>query len=599
MRILSLTFEKKDRTLFASTNRGTVLRYARDMSISNSSDPVYDLQSINVIIIHNNYIFGREITGKLVQWHKVTLVVLKIVDLNNWLDDGIARVPNACHGLAIWRNKLYVSMPSGQVGRFDPMTLKFEWISDYQTASNIECFDFTDDDFHVATEFTGKLYAGHIDLEMKAVGQLSKAVIHRIVYDKIHSRYWATDDYFCGITIFDKKSLDEPLRLKLTHDDVEYIDLSHDHQLALVSCFDRYVYVLENRETPQLKTRLGPFDYQVIQTLWRDENSCFVLTESGALYVVEVRKNEIVRHVEPQNCIWDLQPCVQNPFELWASCESGTLKKLKIESRHLALIYETQLALGPLRRLIPFSATQVYVLSMSGIVALFDVETGLVWQHQAAPLLRDFTLAQNQLFICGENGDLVCLNGSDGQVVWTKTFDLPLFSISAHPSENQLIVSEKLVADKDTFACDNRLLVVRCENGEVIRSTVLRGNVKSITWINDFKFLVSGNGNVHAKLIDWPSLSELQLWDKFQVNTAERIKPLGDFVHTTTYGYQLNSYSFDGSIVDAAFPFEDYATALIAVGKDTLVAGGRGGFLSSFKVCGGIPQLISSLRFTQ
>lgn len=597
MRILNLTYEKQSQILFASTNRGTVIRYSHDLSHQLSSDPIYDLQSIHVVVVHNESIFGREITGKLVQWDKKSLELLQIVDLNNWLDESTARVPNACHGLTIFRDKLYVSMPTGQVARFDSKTLQLEWISDYITASNVECFNFADDNFHLLTEFTGKLYAGNIDAEMKAVTQLSGAVIHRVVYDNLYSRYWATDDFFCGITLFNKNNFAQPLRIKLSHDDVEYIDLSEDQRLALVACFDRHVHVIENHEIPVQRNRLGPFDYQVIQALWRDNDSCFVLTESGAVCVANINNNKIIRHVEPQNCVWDLQPCVQNPKAFWAGCESGVIGKFHHEKGQLRLINESQLGLGPIRRLIPVNGDQAYVLSMNGVIALVDLESRVVWQHKTAPLLRDFTLFQEQLFYCSENGDLVALNRFDGKVAWKRIFDLPLFSVSIHPSEGKLIVTEKLVADKDTLNCDNRLLVIDSESGEVLRSVVLRGNAKSITWVDDSKFLISGNGNVRSKLIAWPDLSELMRWDQYQVNTAERIQLLGEFVHTTTYGYQLNSYSIDGSMVDAAFPFEDYATALMTIGKNTIVAGGRGGFISCFKVTDGVPQFTSQFKF--
>ncbi|NJL23727.1 MAG: hypothetical protein HC902_00100 [Calothrix sp. SM1_5_4] len=222
MRPVHFNYDPDLNCLFASTNRGTILRLDLDLNVVASSDPVYGLYSLYVSKVDSQYIYAREITGKLVRWHKRGLKLDRLVNLTAWSDPRQANVPNVSHGLFLLGDFVYVSLPDGPVGKFRRTDLAFEKLSSYLPNSLIESVapDVIGHG-HFAVDFGGYLYRGRLDGDLKTVARVAHGACHQIIFDEKFRRYWVTDDFHCGLALIQPDSPSNPRRLYLTRDDVD------------------------------------------------------------------------------------------------------------------------------------------------------------------------------------------------------------------------------------------------------------------------------------------------------------------------------------------------------------------------------------------
>lgn len=600
MRPIHICFDQIQNHLFASTNRGTILKFDQDLNPLQSSEPVYGLNNLFVCTVDDEFIFARDIAGKLVRWKKSNLSLDAIVDLCVWNGPEDADVPNVSHGLFIHGEAVYVSMPQGPMGKFDRKTFQFLGLSTYRPTALLECFDLSQPEDHFAVDFSGYLYRGHIDRDMKKVARIANGACHQVIYDQKFDRYWVTDDYHCGLALFKANDPKNITRIPLTRDDVEWMSFNKDQSEVLVACFDRYIYRIQNDLEPRVVKTYGPFKYQVNHVEWVSDDLAYALTESGEIYRVQLDSGEFIQGPTGTNAVWDIKalPTGENHFVV--AFEDGFLRQVEVTDYGLNTVQEKNLRLGMIRRVVAVE-DGYFVLTTGGHVARLNCSFEIIWLHETKPLLRDLARHSGRIFYCGETGELAALNEQTGQVLWRKNFDRPLWALSVDPSGQEYFLSSRLCEHGDQgqessgrptyFVCGDT------STGEELRRHPIFGNIKRIQWTPEHKIVINGNGEASTTLMDPKDFSILRQWSDWQLNTCEAVLQLGDRLFTTTYGYQLNTYSTSGEILESAFPFEDYSTSLVAVDENRFLAGGRGAFLSLFKIQGGLPVLISLKRY--
>lgn len=596
MRPMYLYYDSTDDTLYACTNRGTVLRFDDSLQIAASSSPIYNVGILTAITGDGGFLYAREISGKLLRWKKQTLAFDRMADLNFWSSPDVATFPNVSHNLFLYQDHLYVSMPTGQIGKFRK-DLVFQSQTESSSKALIESVE-TSQTPHLAVDFSGIIYSGDVNKNFVPLTRLSHGACHQMLYDKKHERYWVTDDYHCGIGLFKISDPKKIQRLEFTNDDVEAISFNADHSQVLAACFDRYIYHFENAPTPKVIKKIGPLKYQVTHVIWAKPDIAYAVTEAGQVYRCDIETGDWIESHTGTNAVWDLQSDGDKTF--WVAFEDGFVRKMALEEIDIQMVAEKNLGLGMVRRISPY-ASGALALTATGHVVRLDPELNIVWHYETKPLLRDLAVVKDQVLICGETGELTCLQAQTGKVVWIKNLTLPLWAVSIDPLGEKFLVAHRLCVRTDQASESSRqpsrFFIGDTKSGEIAAHKETFGNLKRFHWLNDRQFLINGNGDIATSVIDRDSLQIVKSWSAWQLNTCESAILMKNLVLTTTYGYQLNTFDIDGDLLESAFPFEDYATSLLPIGEDYFIAGGRGAFLALFAFKNGLPALIQNARF--
>lgn len=584
----------------AGTNRGTILRLNPALEVEASSDPAYNLNAIFAIAFDDRFIYGREITGKVARWRKDSLTFDKMIDLSFWNDDDAANFPNVSHFFHIHEDHLYVAMPSGKIGKIRLSDFSLVSISKTATIALVEDAVTTPTE-DVAVDFLGHLYRGRLDGEMKQVMRLSHGATHQLVFDQKHQRYWCTDDFHCGLAIFNMQNPEEIQRLYLTKDDVEFMSFNSDQSELLVACFDRYIYRLRNDKEPQIIGRIGPLKYQITTVLWIESDTAIALTEAGEIYRLHIESGEMAVSRTGTNAVWDLKKSKIEDDVYWAAFEDGYVREILVKENEIQTRRQKNLNCGMIRRILPQADGTLFAIATAGTILKLTEDLEIIWTSESTPLLRDMTVYEDRLLVCGESGELICLDTDSGKKRWTRDLGEPLWAVTITPDGRQFLVAHRMNDRGDQGTTSTRtpahLIIGDLKTGEVHIRFPVFGNIKKFTWINNEQFLMNGNGDVGASLVELKTLQTVKRWSEWQLNTCEAAIIAGDKVLTSTYGYQLNTYSINGEMIESAFPFEDYATSLALTSHNKILAGGRGAFLSLFGFKGNAPQLIQTVRF--
>lgn len=601
MRPVHLVADEGSKILFASTNRGTILQFNFDLQLLRESKPIYGINSLYVLKADQSHLYARDITGKLVRWTKADLELDQIVDLAHWTPEDEANTPNVSHGLFLNEDFVYVSMPHGPLGKFTKRDLEFVKFSDYMPKALIESIYFNNDGDDFAVDFAGYLYRGNIDEEMKPVSRVAHGASHQIHYCTKHKRFWVTDDIHCGIALFSEHETDQFQRIDLTVDDVEWMAFAPDHSEVLVACFDRFVYRLSNTEQPQVLARLGPLNYQVKQVIWISKDIAFALTESGDIYKINPVENQVERGYQGNNAIWDIKKCSIHPDQYWLAFEDGFIRKIKVNGLRIETLLEKNLGFGMIRRLAPDLNGNVYFLAVHGVVGRLNDQMEITWTAPISPLGRDLNLQGSNLICCSESGEVILFDTDLGCVKWSLSLDGPAWAVSLSPDGKRFYVGQRLCNRGDKGVPSTHkpadLVIGFVESGKIEKKYSVKGNIKRLTWIDQDHLILNGNGEVFTTIVHKDHFKPISVYSDWQLNTCESVLLTDKYLHTTTYGFQLNTYSRDGTILDSDFPFEDYATCLISLGQDRFMAGGRGAFLALFYLKGELPHKVKTVRF--
>jgi hypothetical protein len=217
--------------------------------------------------------------------------------------------------------------------------------------------------------------------------------------------------------------------------------------------------------------------------------------------------------------------------------------------------------------------------------------------------VRDLTVdaTQETCTIVNEAGELVLVRIVDGEITWRRQFDKPLWAVCYYGDD--LLFAERCFSPPDqggeaTTHIAN-LYRLNVATREIVFRMEYSGNTKRIAVLDNGHVLINGNGDVKATEFDLEAKKVVKQWSAWQLNTCEDVCQLGDHVYTVTYGYQLNTYEYDGKLVDCQFSPDDYPKAVYgsttANGTPFLMVAGRGAYLSLYAVRDGIPEVAATM----
>ena len=613
-RILHISKHPSGEYLYGSDFNGRVHKMTRELDVVCHSDALPGrINSLYTITSNNEFVYGRDIQGNLIQWNADNLSIKRIIYLQNTGDKdertSSTPIPTVSHGLFLWENRIIVASPYGDLLQFDSTTLEFVKKTNLPSTAFVESFDGSLDDCHVISDCAGNAWYGHVDKGFEQNIRLDYGPIHCLRYDKRHNRHWMTTDNHGGFSIVGLRG-DGIKRIEITTDDVEWLTMSDDAKYVYVACFDHHLYIFDNTELePQLVRKVGPFKFQLKQVLFVDENHIYVSLESGEIYQIDQEGN--VKNESPfgTNCIWDIvqDPKVEN--RVYCPMEDGGFAHVEYNAspngiHELKVIdQKTPYGFGRIRRIRPLANGNFIAGCTNGTVFKINAEGGIDWQFRTRSIVRDIGISPDEMSCVSVNeaGEAIQFSIEDGEILWQENFEKPLWATCYYG--NHILLSERCRSAKDENIEATEpyahLYLIDGATKEFTLSIELNGNVKRIKTLDNGHILFNGNGDISAVEYDLENKRAVKTWSTWQLNTCEDVIQFEDHVHTVTYGYQLNSYKKSGEMTDCQFSPDNYPKAVYGKrtqsGEPILLVAGRGPFISLYRVNDGHPEVLQTL----
>ncbi|MDP5274844.1 hypothetical protein [Chengkuizengella axinellae] len=568
-----------------------IVKQSRNIDLNN---PIYKIVSTS------DFIFTKDNAGNIVKWDIDSLEPLDILISSEYKDesglheDDLA-VSSPNHALEIYNNKLYSSNGYGQILELDLEELSVERILDPNKESFTEYICSDKKDVHVLSDFRGWLYKGSLDTGIfeKAI-RIDDGPVHCVKYDKKHDRFWGTTDNRYGITIVDG-NLENAEHYSITNDDVEWITFNKDYSLAYVACFDHYLYIYSNKNKQiQLKNKIGPFKFQLNQVCYVNDETIYVVLESGEVYQVNGTTGNIMSSIGNGNCIWGMDEHPDHPEKVYCALEDGSVSVVCYESDRYNSIKIKEVerfhySFGRIRRSIPLKDSGFIAISTNGTVFRADASGDILWHKQLKGICRDVAYFENRVLVGTEDNYAMEMSLDSGEMIAEFSLELPVWAVCYDLKGNLILGMRRKM-----------IRVLDANTKELITNIELLDNIKRFRVLNNGNILVNGpEGIVELNASTWKVEKR---WAEWVTTTCENAIVDGNYVYGITYSSALISYNYHDSISSNFLDIQnvsDYPKGMvIQKGKDgtsVLLVGGRGPYINAYRLVNGIPQKVREL----
>lgn len=598
-RIMGISKIDNSTDILAVDSYARLYRLDHKLNMISSSKATENVASVSVIVTDGVKVFGRDLAGHLIVWNLKSMEIETIIDMADFHSeavdpDKVSVVPSTCHALKIKGDKVITCNPYGELVSINKNTLSFEKNFQLNNEFFFEGMNFDATERSLMTDTGGNLWVGDIEKGSFNINtSLTKGASHQIVYDKIFDRYWITDDGRCGVVLINNDySIEE---LPFTNDDVEWMAFSDDQKLVYIACFDHYLHLFENKESPELVKRIGPFKFQLKQVEYVHSVNClYVILESGEIYQVS-ESGDILNSRFGTDCIWD--GALKDDL-LYLAKESGAISVLKVFENGIDTVFKTHqeikdLGHGRIRRLCVLDDNKILTIHTDGTVCYLNSSGSTIRKMHTSGILRDIKISpdkSNCVFV-NESGEIVVWNFRTNKFI-RRQLKEPLWAVEFLDDKNILVAYRSRCLERDSSGdpiLKSALLGFQIKEGALVQNAEypFLGNIKRIKKLDEERVLVNGNGNVYTQIYNLKNSESEKTWEDWQLNTCEDAEIFGDHLYTVTYGYQLNTYKDNMQIVDSQFPFEGYPKKILPLsGKKSnqLIVLGRMGQISLFNL---------------
>jgi hypothetical protein len=446
----------------------------------------------------------------------------------------------------------------------------------------------------------GTIYIGNLETnEWPVRRKIDSNVVHGVVYDGRHQRFWTTQDGGlgddkCVRTGVTRLSLDGGSfeEFKLSHEDNEFIALEPEGRYVFAGGFNGKIGVFDNSEKDfRLRRIIGPLDFQIIAAAVVSADRIYALLQTGDIIRLNGEGVEQARTRYANRCVWTLEPHPEDESLLYAGTDHGvallrygpgrfgsvTIEQLA-HHRHFALVKDVR----------PLADGSYVGVARQGEVFKADAEGAIQWRRQVLGVPRGLALS--------EEHDR-CLVSTDEGTVWE------LETASGR-------VVDRIPVGSPSYACvyaDDGRRVVTADGGQQILvyaadSHRVLGAIRGFQ--SRFKRMGRrGNGAIFAVgpdgmfELDLDAYAVRRRFGDYLVSTKENGVLCEGHFYMGGYGYQVGTYRYEtGEIVDLQEQLPDFTKAFAARvpedGVPILLVGGRGGFVNAYRLYRGIPVKI-------
>ncbi|MEU0334048.1 WD40 repeat domain-containing protein [Streptomyces sp. NPDC006193] len=561
-------------------------------SVAAGHAPVYTITAAG------DWVVGRDKRGTLLRWRLDTLDLVDVLDADRTADraglmEDEEPSPVMSRGIAVHRGKVYVNNGYRQLAVLDLETFAVERIvPNFAGHVPVEWFCQDHPEVDAASDKAGRVFLGDLEtLDFPTVVQADGGNIHRILYDPLHHRFWATqddgvdenDNIANGVLTLDARG-NVTGRLLLARDDVEFLAFSPDHRTVYVGGFDGELHLLDN-STPELKvaSTVGGFSHQLTDFAVGDDGTVYTLTQDGEIRRLTADGTRVLARAPfRRQCVWDIRASVDDPAELYAATDDGVAvlgvvpdgmgePRLDVRAHHSH-------GMGFTRRVVPLPGGWAGITRDRWVFRARRDGT-LLWRRRLDAL--GHTVAgspdHSRLLACHNDG-VDEIDAATGEPV--ARIDIGRASAWAGC---YLPTGERVVASSN-----GEVAVYPAEGGEALRRFGT-GEYPKRMWADGADaVIITGENGVKRVLLATGEVTHR--WTELLDNTVENGALLPDTVYAVSYGAQIAAYDRRSTEITALVEdLPDFAKALAAVpfgDGHVVLAGGRGGWIRLFLPAG-------------
>ncbi|MGE7875461.1 WD40 repeat domain-containing protein [Streptomyces venezuelae] len=604
-RLLRVMYVENKNFLIASDVSGRIHKFDLDLNLLQSSPSVTYNRPVNSLCCTEKYVFTKDRGGAIGKWDIETLAPLDFYDetliCNQeklFEDEEPSLSPN--RGIAYLNGRLYTNNGYGQMVVLDAET--FEVVNIFESPSNtfFDCICVENPDLHALSDVDGMLYIGNLETnDFPVQVKIDTNVVHGVVYDKRHDRFWTTQDgglgedklVRTGVTTIEKDGTGFN-EYKISHEDNEFIQFDPEYKFLFVGGFNGEISIFDNTNKDfKLKRVIGPLEFQIIHAAVVSENQIYALLQTGELIHLDGTGSEVNRTHFNNRCVWILEPHPKDENLLYAGTDEG-VNLIRYEAGRFKTVNIEQIdkhvhGFGIIKDVKPFPDGSYVGISRSGITFKADNTGTIQWYRQVLGVPRSIALNKefNKCMVSTDEGTIWEFNTEDGNKIDSFYVDGPAYAC-VYTLDGRRVVS----TDK------NQMVYVYAPGShEVLGSIQFSRRLKRMSrGSNGEIFVTGGHGMIELDLKDYGVKKH---FEEALISTKENGVLCNGHVYVGGYGYQLATYQYeDGEIIDLQEHLPDFSKAFAAsVPSDEipiLLVGGRGGYINAYRIYDGIPHKV-------
>ncbi len=604
-RLLRITYSESHNVLITSDVKGRVYKFDLELNLLQTSPTVSYTRPINSLCVTDQYIFTKDRAGAIGKWSLDTLEPLDFYDENNLciaedLMEDEEPSPSPNRGIAVFNNRLYTTNGYNQMVVLDVESFDVVDIRLSPSPTFFDCLCVTDATTHALSDVEGRLFIGNIEsYEFPVEVRVDSNVVHGVVYDKRHDRFWTTqdggfgDDMFVktGVTTIEKDGTGFK-SYPISHEDNEFIQFDPKCRYLFVGGFNGKICVFDNTEKDfSLKKVIGPLDFQIIHACVVSHESIYALLQTGEIVNINA-DGKIVNQSHYRNkCAWIFEPHPGDDSHLYVGTDDG-VTLLRYKPGKFNTIQIEQLAkhthgFGIIKDVKVLPDGSYLGISRSGYVFKANYQGDLLWYRQVLGVPRSIAvnIEYDRCMVSSDAGTVYELLTANGEL----HDEIPVGSASygcTYTVDGRRAVTADRHQAVHVYAADSH---------DILGSVKFSLRLKRLFRDANNHILVTGADGVFE--LDLDNYKRKHMFGECMTNTKENAVICGNYVYAGGYGYQLGVYEYaTDEIVGLAEYLPDFtkafATRICEDGRAILLVGGRSGFINAYNLIDGMPHKV-------
>ena len=605
-RLLRIVHAPTENALIASDVRGRVHKFDYDLQLLQSSPVVTYDRPVNSLCVTDDFVFTKDRFGSIGKWDVRTLAPLDFWDGTSVCDrsklfKNEVPSPTPNRGITCLNGRLYTCNAYNQFVVLDTETFEVLDIRDSPSKTFIDCFCVDHPTVHALSDVDGHLFLGNLETnEFPIDAMVDTSVVHGVVYDRRHDRFWTTQDggfgedkfVRTGVTTIEKDGTGFR-EFKLSHEDNECIAFDPDHRYVFVGGFNGKVSVFDNTGRDFCLTKvIGPLEFQVIHAAVVSKDQFYALLQTGDVIRLNGEGEEVCRASYANRCVWTLEPHPSDESLLYAGTDQG-VSRIRYDGGRFGSVQVHQVdahhhGFGIVKDVRPMPDGSYVGISRKGDVFKASESGAVEWCRQVLGVPRGLAMSQtfDRCLVSSDEGTLWELGTSDGAVVDVIAVGSPSYACIYAADGRRVATADR-----------HQLVHVYAPDSHELLGHVGGFNyrLKRLVRASNGEIFVTGPDGMFE--LDLDAYRCRRSFGNQLVSTKENGVLIDGHLYIGGYGYQLASYRYDdGRIVALQETLPDYTKAfaarLDADGTPILLVGGRGGFLNAYRIENGVPRKI-------
>jgi len=580
-----------------------------DLHVIQSSPVVPGAGPAYAIAVAAPWVVTKDPYGNVSKWSLEAFAITDylngatLCDVSDLLE-GEEPSPAIHRGIAVWRDRVYTNNGYMQFVVLHLDSFAVERIIPSPTGSfvPIEWICTEHPEIHAISDKDGRLFLGHLDtLSFPTLLRLDAGTnLHRVRYDRKWDRFWVTQDsgedenYNVAngvVAVLPDGTVEDIARF--ARDDVEFLAFSPSYERAYSGGFDGVLHIFDNSERKlTIERSIEGFSHQLIDLVVAPDGLLFLLSQDGEIVKLTPDGDWIRRAPFRRQCVWDVQPSREDPATLYCATDDGVAvvdagNLAEAAGVHLRLAARHTPGYGFVRRIVPMPGGWIGI-TRDERVFRSDASGEILWYSELES--RGHTVAvdstDTRILVATNVGAIECDAATGAEVGRIEVDGLPIWCCTYMPNGGLALGTR-----------NGQIWAFGPDGGR--RWMVETGEYPKRMWVQDGSVFVTGGGGLKEIPLDGSGI--VRRWEELLNNTCENAVVLDDGVYIVTYGSQIGWFPYEATemlgSVEHLLDFPKGLTVLrTADGVRFLVVGGRGGYLSTYRLGrGGAPEKLHDL----